>query len=138
MLTLFEGRERARWRLPCFRNEEYIILSDSQFRDIVEGDLERIEDPIFFCICVHLDCIFPITFYYNWFFWELSLRIKLRRKSGNLNISFFLMQLNCTLISLIANLNLSKKWKSCCLQRFQHTGHYESSLFGICITIHWW
>ena len=90
MLTLFEGRERARWRLPCFRNEEYIILSDSQFRDIVEGDLERIEDPIFFSHLRTLGLHLSDNISLNLLFWELSLRIKLRRKSGNLNnISLF-------------------------------------------------
>ena len=40
-LTIYEGAQRREWALPCFRNAQYIILSDSQFRRINDRDLER-------------------------------------------------------------------------------------------------
>ena len=41
-LTVYESTQRREWALPCFRNDDYIILSDSQFRRINNRDLERI------------------------------------------------------------------------------------------------
>ena len=41
-ITVYEGFQRREWRIPCFREAEYIILSDSQFRGINERDLERL------------------------------------------------------------------------------------------------
>ena len=43
-LTIYEGNQRREWALPCFRDEDYIILSDSQFRRINNRDLERTWD----------------------------------------------------------------------------------------------
>ena len=41
-ITVYEGFQRREWRIPCFRDAEYIILSDSQFRGINKRDLERL------------------------------------------------------------------------------------------------
>ena len=41
MLTIYNSDQRAKWKLPCFENEQYVILSDSQFRDLRHHDLHR-------------------------------------------------------------------------------------------------
>ena len=48
MLTSFEAFERGTWEFPCFRNDETIILSDSQFRRLTDDDLRRIRVKIDF------------------------------------------------------------------------------------------
>ena len=92
MLTPFEGYDRANWRLPCFQNEEYIILSDSQFRDIVARDLERIETSKFF-----YEFSRTLELHFHEF-------IKLRRKSGNSMIFFSFF--TASRVALICNLTV--------------------------------
>ena len=38
---MYQGNERRQWMLPCFRNEDFIIISDSQFRDLAENRILR-------------------------------------------------------------------------------------------------
>ena len=40
-ITIYEGSERHLWRLPCCRNVDCLLISDSQARDIGIEDLPR-------------------------------------------------------------------------------------------------
>ena len=41
MLTSFFSDQRPDWALPCFHNAQYVIISDSQFRDLRQNDIHR-------------------------------------------------------------------------------------------------